>query len=105
MLAGSNGVGSAEKAFDMTYGWQYKDLWNDIAKGKKSAKDLDAYWTGEEKTIIRILSHAAYHESRFEQLGGTEFERLGAGVETFLVLSNIMPGMPLLYSGQRGWKQ
>ena len=31
---------------------------------------------------------------------GTEFERLGAGVETFLVLSNIMPGMPLLYSGQ-----
>jgi len=31
---------------------------------------------------------------------GTEFERLGDGVEAFLVLSNIMKGMPLMYSGQ-----
>ncbi len=90
-----------EKAFDMTYGWQYKDLWNDIAKGKKSVKDLDAYLNGEEKNYhpnsYRML-HITNHD--LNSWEGTEFERLGDGVETFLVLSNIMPGMPLIYSGQ-----
>ncbi len=31
---------------------------------------------------------------------GTEFERLGDGVEAFFVLSATVPGMPLVYSGQ-----
>ncbi len=90
-----------EKAFDMTYGWQYKDLWGDIAKGKKTARDLDAYLAGEE---------AGYHPDAYRMLHitnhdlnsweGTEFERLGDGVDAFLVLSAVMKGMPLMYSGQ-----
>ena len=31
---------------------------------------------------------------------GTEFERLGDAVETFAVLTTVIPGMPLLYNGQ-----
>jgi cyclomaltodextrinase len=90
-----------EKAFDMTYGWQHKDLFGDIAKGKKTVKDLDAYLAGEE---------AGYHSDAYRMLHitnhdlnsweGTEFERLGDGVDAFLVLSHIMKGMPLMYSGQ-----
>ena len=31
---------------------------------------------------------------------GTEFERMGAAVETFAALTYLMPGMPLIYNGQ-----
>ncbi len=90
-----------EKAFDMTYGWQYKDLFGDIAKGKKTVKDLDAYLAGEEThyhpNAYRML-HITNHD--LNSWEGTEFERLGEGVDAFLVLSAIMKGMPLMYSGQ-----
>jgi cyclomaltodextrinase / maltogenic alpha-amylase / neopullulanase len=90
-----------EKAFDMTYGWQHKDLFGDIAKGKKSVKDLDAYLAGEEahynSDAYRML-HITNHD--LNSWEGTEFERLGDGVDAFLVLSHIMKGMPLMYSGQ-----
>ena len=101
MLAEAHEFELQEKAFDMTYGWQYKDLFNDIAKQKKNVKDLDAYLNGEEKhyhpNSYRML-HITNHD--LNSWEGTEFERLGDGVETFLVLSNIMKGMPLIYSGQ-----
>ncbi|WP_395005417.1 alpha-amylase family glycosyl hydrolase [Undibacterium sp.] len=101
MLAEAHEFELQEKAFDMTYGWQFKDLFNDIAKGKKSVKDLDAYLNGEEKhyhpDAYRML-HITNHD--LNSWEGTEFVRLGDGVEAFLVLSNIMKGMPLMYSGQ-----
>lgn len=101
MLAEAHEFELQEKAFDMTYGWQYKDLFNEIAQGKKSVKDLDAYLNGEEKhyhpDAYRML-HITNHD--LNSWEGTEFVRLGDAVETFLVLSNIMKGMPLMYSGQ-----
>lgn len=101
MLAEAHEFELQETAFDMTYGWQYKDLFNEIAQGKKSVKDLDAYLNGEEKhyhpNSYRML-HITNHD--LNSWEGTEFVRLGDAVETFLVLSNIMKGMPLMYSGQ-----
>lgn len=95
-----------EKAFDMTYGWQFKDLFNDIAQGKRSVKDLDAYLAGEEKKYhadaYRML-HITNHD--LNSWEGTEFERLGLATESFLVLSNLIKGMPLLYSGQEAGNQ
>lgn len=90
-----------ESAFDMTYGWQFKDLFNDIAQGKKSVKDLDAYLQGEENNYHRNsyrMLHITNHD--LNSWEGTEFERLGEATEAFLVLSNVLKGMPLLYSGQ-----
>jgi glycosidase len=101
MLAEAHEFELHEKAFDMTYGWQFKDLFNDIAQGKKSVKDLDAYLNGDEKhyhpNAYRMM-HITNHD--LNSWEGTEFVRLGDAVETFLVLSNIMKGMPLMYSGQ-----
>jgi len=101
MLAEASEENLQEKAFDMTYGWQFKDLFNDIAQGKKTAADLDAYLNGEEKKYnansYRML-HTSNHD--LNSWDGSEFERLGDGVETFLVLSNLIKGMPLAYSGQ-----
>lgn len=90
-----------EKAFDMTYAWEHKNLFNEIAQGKKTVKDLDNYLNGEEKkyhaNAYRML-HITNHD--LNSWEGTEFQRLGEATETFLVLSNLMKGMPLLYSGQ-----
>ncbi|MFZ6815476.1 alpha-amylase family glycosyl hydrolase [Undibacterium sp. Rencai35W] len=101
MLAEATEFQLQEKAFDMTYGWQFKDLFNDVAQGKKSAKDIDAYLNGEEKNYhpnsYRML-HITNHD--LNSWEGTEFERLGDATESFLVLSNVLKGMPLLYSGQ-----
>jgi glycosidase len=90
-----------EHAFDMTYGWQFKDLWGEIAKGKKNAADLAAYMSSEEAgynaNSYRML-HTSNHD--LNSWEGTEFDRLGDAAETFLVLSNTLKGMPLLYEGQ-----
>ena len=90
-----------EHAFDMTYGWQFKDVWGDIAKGKKNAADLASYMRGEEAgynpNSYRML-HTSNHD--LNSWEGTEFDRLGNAAETFLVLSNTLKGMPLLYEGQ-----
>lgn len=102
MLAEAHEWELHETAFDMSYGWQFKDLFNDIAQGKKTVKDLDAYLqSGEEKNYhpdaYRML-HITNHD--LNSWEGTEFERLGDATEAFLVLSNVLKGMPLLYSGQ-----
>ena len=101
MLAESTKPELQEHAFDMTYGWQFKDLFNDIAQSKKTVADLDAYLNGEEKQYnpnsYRML-HITNHD--LNSWEGTEFQRLGDATETFLVLSNVIKGMPLLYSGQ-----
>jgi len=54
MLAEASEFELQEHAFDMTYGWQFKDLFNDIAQGKKSSLDLVNYLNGEEKTTIQM---------------------------------------------------
>ena len=101
MLAEATKPALQEHAFDMTYGWQFKDLFNDIAQGKKTVADLDAYLNGEEKQYnpnsYRML-HITNHD--LNSWEGTEFQRLGDATETFLVLSTVIKGMPLIYSGQ-----
>lgn len=101
MLAEAYETELHEQAFDMTYAWEHKNLFGDIAQGKKSVKDLDAYLNSEEKKYhadaYRML-HITNHD--LNSWEGTEFVRLGDATESFLVLSNLMKGMPLLYSGQ-----
>lgn len=101
MLAEAHEPELHEKAFDMTYGWQFKDLMNDIAQGEKTAEDLDDYYQ-LEKTIYhpdayRMLFTTNHDENSWK---GTVYERLGNAVETFAVFSGVFRGMPLVYSGQ-----
>ena len=44
------------------------------------------------------MNHVTNHDRN--TWDGTEFERLGAGVEAFVALTYVMPGMPLIYTGQ-----
>ncbi len=89
------------KAFDMTYNWQLKDVFNEIGKGKKNAADIKKYFEQEKKEYkpgdYRMVFTSNHDENTWQ---GTEFERLGDGAEMFAVMCGTVPGMPLIYTGQ-----
>jgi alpha-amylase len=90
-----------EKAFDMQYAWDEHHIMNDVAKGKKSVKDLDTYYANRKvkytKEDIDMHFTSNHDENSWN---GTEYERMGDAVETFAVLTYLTPGMPLIYNGQ-----
>ena len=89
------------QAFDMTYNWQLKDLMNEIATGKKKAAGLANFFENEKKEYKPgdyIMNFTSNHDEN--SWNGTEFERLDGGAESFAVLCELVPGMPLIYTGQ-----
>lgn len=90
-----------KKAFEMTYAWEIYKLMNKVYKGGKNAKDL-------KKQIISDLNSYPDYAFRMQftsnhdenTWNGTEFERLGKATEMFAAFTNVVPGMPLIYSGQ-----
>lgn len=101
MLAEAEGPEFHRNGFDMTYGWDYMNICNKIAKGEKTAMDLyqyfydfdDKYWDDDN-----VMYFTTNHDEN--SWNGTEYERLGKAVKTFAVLSATVPGMPLVYTGQ-----
>ena len=101
MLAESEDPG-IHAAFDMTYGWEFHHLLNDIAQGKKTTAELDPYFA---KDAIRFGRDAyrMYFTSNHDEnsWNGSEFERMGANHQAAFVLSaTAQNSMPLLYTGQ-----
>lgn len=90
-----------QKAFDMTYDWDTYKLMNAIASGEKSAEDmiknLNDDHNNYDKKAFRMQFTSNHDENTWN---GTVFERLGEGAETFAVFTFLIPGMPLIYSGQ-----
>ncbi len=101
MLAEAHEPELHNHAFDMTYGWQFKDSMNKIAAGDQNANDLFEEIQKEKSeyhpNAYRMLFTTNHDENSWN---GTAPERLGDGLELFTVLSTILPGMPLIYSGQ-----
>lgn len=92
-----------EDLFDMGYGWEAHHLMNDIAKGKKTVKDWDAFMlkhNKEYKPQDFFMNFTSNHDEN--SWNGTEYERLGSpeAAEAFAALTYAMPGMPLIYTGQ-----
>lgn len=90
-----------QQAFDMTYGWEFHHLMNDIAKGKKNADDIMKYFAHND-SLYSPDAYRMYFTSNHDEnsWNGTEYERLGEGVKAFAILSATVPGTPLVYSGQ-----
>lgn len=89
------------EAFDMTYSWQLKDLFVGLAKKEKTSEDFYTHFEKEKteyhKDAYRMTFTSNHDENSWH---GTDKERFGDAAKTFAVLSNIVPGMPLVYSGQ-----
>lgn len=94
-------VGLVEYAFDMNYTWKMMHLMNDIAKGNKKVSALwdNLAWS---KQTFPSYTYRMYFTSNHDEnsWNGTTKERLGNGAQAFAVLTYVVPGMPLIYSGQ-----
>ena len=88
-------------AFDANYSWKRHHLFDSIARGEKNAEDL---WRqlGEDQrvfpnAVIRMNFISNHDENSWN---GSEFERMGEAVEAMSALAWVIPGIPLIYSGQ-----
>lgn len=101
MLAEADEVKLHYSGFEMTYGWPLKDIMNAAYKKKKGVEDFVAYFELESEkypeSAYRMMFTTNHDENSWN---GTVYERLGDGVEMFSVLTFVVPGMPLIYSGQ-----
>lgn len=97
--------GTAFFQFDMTYAWGYHGFGSGvikrIAEGTSNANRLSGYITAEQNTCssdhYRMYFTSNHDENSWH---GTVFEQFGDAAETFGALTSLLPGMPLLYSGQ-----
>ncbi|MEW6195396.1 MAG: alpha-amylase family glycosyl hydrolase [Bacteroidota bacterium] len=91
------------EVFDMTYNWQLKDLFVGIAESKKNGDDLHKYFLDEKITYpadsYRMVFTTNHDENSWN---GTDAERFGAFAEAFAVITGLVRGMPLVYSGMEG---
>ncbi len=94
-------VDLTQKAFDANYGWEMHHIMNSIAKGTKDVNDIWNYFRKEDTvfapSVFRMMFTSNHDENSWN---GTVFERLGAAVKTFAVMSYTIPGFPLIYNGQ-----
>jgi len=101
MLAEAENRALHEKAFDITYAWEFHHLTNSVAKNEKNVNDLREYlerWAEQyNENDIRMYFTSNHDENSWN---GTVRERLGPAAEVMAVLTYAVPGMPLIYSGQ-----
>lgn len=90
-----------DNLFDMAYSWEFHHIMNDMAKGKIKLSDLKKY-VDENKTKYEpddiLMNFVTNHDEN--SWNGTVKERLGDASKLMTALSYVMPGMPLIYSGQ-----
>ncbi len=94
-------VALLDKAFDMNFTWEMHHLMNAIAKGEQKPSEIWwKYLAQKEKypeDAIRMYFTSNHDENSHS---GTAVERMGEGARAFAVLTYVLPGMPLIYSGQ-----
>jgi glycosidase len=90
-----------EKAFESNYAWKLHHILNEVAQGKKTAADIQKYYTDSVNKYAPgafSMQFITNHDENSWQ--GTEYERMGEAVKTFATLTFTIEGIPLLYSGQ-----
>ncbi len=90
-----------ERAFDMTFGLRLHYLLDTIAEGTAPLAALDEYRAAERAKYppsVYLMNFTSNHD--VNSWDGTEYERLGPLALPFAVLTVLLPGMPLVYSGQ-----
>lgn len=101
MLAEADKPELHEHAFDMTYGWDTKDIFKNIAKGKADARTLTAFIEHPPKAFppgaYRMRFTSNHDENSW---AGSDKELYGPAFKAMAVLAATLPDMPLIYGGQ-----
>lgn len=102
MLAEAEGPEFHDQAFDMTYGWEFHHIMNQVAKGEKMVTAFEEYRAKIDSLYQDQDIHMYFTTNHDENSwNGTVFERMGANHKNFFVLAaTFQSGMPLIYSGQ-----
>ena len=86
--------------YHATYGWSFHHLINEIAKGEKSATDIDK-WYADDRSKFNKGFHMYFTSNHDENTwAGTVFDRMGDAHKPLAALCATFDGMPLIYSGQ-----
>ena len=101
MLAEAENPELHSKAFDMTYAWEAHFIMNEIANGKKSAKDLIEN-INKNKNRFPDGAYRLHFTSNHDENSwkGYAEERLGPSLKAMNTLVSVIEGMPLIYGGQ-----
>ena len=101
MLAEAENPELHNNAFDMTYAWEAHFIMNEIANGKKSAKDLIENINKNKSRFpqdaFRLHFTSNHDENSWK---GYAEERLGSSLKAMNALVSVLEGMPLIYGGQ-----
>ncbi|WP_369996998.1 alpha-amylase family glycosyl hydrolase [Winogradskyella sp.] len=87
--------------FDMAYAWNGHHLMNGMAKDEKTTQDFDEYMSkvsNDYEADDILMNFVTNHDEN--SWNGTIKERMGDKKDVFTALEYMMPGMPLIYSGQ-----
>ncbi len=87
--------------FDAAYAWEFHHLLNDIAKGKKKVAAIKDYIEKTDTVYAKddiLMNFITNHDEN--SWAGTEYERMGKYVPGFAVITYLMPGVPMIYTGQ-----
>jgi hypothetical protein len=98
MLAEAEGSQMYE-AFDMTYGWEFHHIMNQIFQGDKGIEDIYTYFNKDSKNSSQLQMHFTSNHDE-NSWNGTVMERMGDSRFAFAVLAATIEGMPLIYNGQ-----
>ncbi len=101
MLAEAEQADLLQTAFDVSYNWAVHHIMNDIAQGNKSVWDLAECFKYDVEiytpNAIRMYFTSNHDENKN---AGSAIERMGSAYKALAVLTYIVPGMPLIFSGQ-----
>jgi glycosidase len=90
-----------EKAFDATYALRLHGLLDSLGRGQQPTTELARYYAAERRMYpagIQLMTFTSSHD--INAWDGSEYERLGANALPMAVAATLLPGLPLVYSGQ-----
>ncbi len=89
-----------EGGIDVSYGWAFHHLLNEIAQGKADATEVKAWYEEYRQTFERGYQIQFLTNHDENSWNGTIEERMGEAADAMGILAYTFDGMPLLYSGQ-----
>ncbi|HRW95346.1 MAG TPA: alpha-amylase family glycosyl hydrolase [Bacteroidales bacterium] len=101
MLAESENPVNTQKAFNAYYAWKLHHTMNSVAGGEKNTDSIRACLNDMQRDFgpnaIPLLFTSNHDENSWS---GTEFERMGEAAHQMAALTFVLPGIPLIYTGQ-----
>ena len=106
MLAEAEEPDHHNRAFDMSYGWHFHHLTNQVAQGKEPVQVLRDYLEEEAERFPSDAYRLGFITNHDENSwNGTVEERYGEAGDAMAVLAATLLDMPLVYSGQESFNR